>query len=70
MLARMQPGMQNQLLQGLKLGGRQFMHGSAGGHLDNGFRSPMSPGVASECNHVIMLYIQEQRKRPPVSIST
>jgi hypothetical protein len=72
MLARMQPGMQSQLLQGLK---RQAMHGPgagvgslAGRNPDVGFRSPMSPAVVSQCNHMIMLYIQEQRKRPPVSV--
>lgn len=68
----MQPGMQNQILQGLK---RQAMHGPGAGvgslmgrNADVGFRSPMIPAVVSQCNHRIMQYIQEQRKRPPVSV--
>lgn len=75
MIARMQPGMQNQILQGLKLGNRHLIHGSGlgvaslkGGNLDSGYRSRMPPAVVSECNHIIMLYVQEQRKRPPVSV--
>lgn len=70
MIARMQPGMQNQLLQGLKLRNSHLIQGSGlkGGNLDNGFRSRMLPAVVSECNHTIMQYIQEQRKRPSVSI--
>jgi hypothetical protein len=70
MIARMQPGMQNQLLQGLKLRNPHLIQGSAlkVGNLDNGYRSRMLPAVVSECNHTIMQYIQEQRKRPPVSI--
>jgi len=68
MLAQMQPRLQNQLLQGLKLGGRQLLHapGSgtgdmSGGTADDVFRTPMSTMLASKCNHVIMRYIQQQR---------
>lgn len=66
----MQPRMSNQLLQGQKLVNRHLIQGSGlkGGNLDNGYRSRMLPAVVSECNHTIMLYIQEQRKRPPVSV--
>jgi len=69
-LARMQPRMQNQLLQGQKFVNRHLIQGSGlkVGNLDSGYRSRMLPAVVSECNHTIMLYIQEQRKRPAVSV--
>jgi hypothetical protein len=73
MFAQMQPRHQNQVLQGLKLGGRQLLHapGSgvrdmSGSAADDTFWSPMSATLASKCNHVIMRYIQEQRNRPHV----
>ncbi|CAK9256694.1 unnamed protein product [Sphagnum jensenii] len=76
MLAQMQPRLQNQLLQGLKLGGRQLLHapGSgtgdmSGGTADDVFRTPMSTMLASKCNHVIMRYIQQQRNHLDNSIS-
>lgn len=70
MIARLQPGMQNQFLQGLKLNNRHLVQGSMlkGGSMENGYRSRMLPAVVAECNHRIMLYIQEQRKRPAVSV--
>ena len=69
MLARMQPGMQNQFLQGLKLGHHLLQGlGNGFGSVDNGTRNPMPSALASECNRIIMLYIQEQRKRPLVSV--
>jgi hypothetical protein len=66
MLAQMQPRLQNQLLQGLKLGGRQLLHAPgdmSGGRADDMFRTPMSTMLASKCNHVIMRYIQQQRNQ-------
>lgn len=69
MLARMQPGMQNQFLQGLNLGHHLLQGlGNGFGCVDDRTRSPMPPALASECNRIIMLYIQEQRKRPLVSL--
>jgi hypothetical protein len=74
-IARMQPGMQNQILQGLRLGNRHLIQSPGlgvgnlrGGNLDSGYRSRMPPAIASKCSHTIMLYVQEQRKRPPVSV--
>uniref|UniRef100_A0A7I4FR68 Uncharacterized protein n=1 Tax=Physcomitrium patens TaxID=3218 RepID=A0A7I4FR68_PHYPA len=62
-----QPGMQNQLLQGLKLSNPHLIQGSGlkCENMGNGYRSRMPPAIVSECNHTIVSYIQEQRKRPP-----
>lgn len=69
MLVRMQPGMQNHFLQSLKLGHHLLQGlGNGFGSVDNGTRNPMPSALAYECNRIIMLYIQEQRKRPLVSV--
>ncbi|XP_024399009.1 uncharacterized protein [Physcomitrium patens] len=72
MISRMQPAVQNQLLQRLKLGNRHLIQGPVlglgnfkGGNLDNKYRIRMPPRAASKCYHIIMLYIHEQRKRLP-----
>ncbi|KAJ7557490.1 hypothetical protein O6H91_05G128700 [Diphasiastrum complanatum] len=67
----MQPRLQSQLMQGLKVGGRHpLQHISMGGTslsarlADAAVRHPVSQGLAIKCEQLLMQYIQEQRRRP------
>ncbi|KAJ7561424.1 hypothetical protein O6H91_03G028300 [Diphasiastrum complanatum] len=67
----LQPRLQSQLMQGLKVEGRHLLqHVPMGGTsvsgrpADGAVRHPVSPGLATKCEQLLMQYIQEQRRRP------
>lgn len=68
---QMQPRILSPVFQGLKTGGQQVLQRSPlgaslgfGNGVEGNIRNPMPGAIASRCIQVLMLYIQEQRKRP------
>lgn len=76
MIAQMQPRLLNPTFQGLKPGGPQVLQrspsgaslGFTNGNNEGNVRTQMPVAIAARCIQVLMRYIQEQQKRPAVSL--
>ena len=64
------PRLLNPMLQGLKFGAPQRSPLGFGNGVDGNARTQMPPPIAARCIQVLMHYIQEQQKKPPVSSFT